>query len=97
MQMEIKNATESEVRVADATTFSVKPYGATSGWREVSLPVTRDGSGVGLASKDCKKLMTGSNNRDGRIHLKHVEPWPITILSVSMTYQVEYENGGDER
>ena len=97
VQMEIKNATESEVRVADATTFSVKPYGATSGWREVSLPVTRDGSGVVLASKDCKKLMTGSNNRDGRIHLKHVEPWPITILSVSTTYQVEYENGGDER
>ena len=96
-QMEIKNATEAEVRVTDATSFSVKPYGASSGWREVALPVTRDGNAVMLASKDCKKLMTGSNNRDGRIHLKHVEPWPLTILSVSTTYQVEYENGGNEQ
>ena len=85
------------MRVTDATSFSVKPYGASSGWREVALPVTRDGNAVMLASKDCKKLMTGSNNRDGRIHLKHVEPWPLTILSVSTTYQVEYENGGNEQ
>ena len=96
-QMEIKNATEAELRVTDATTFSVKPYGASSGWREVSLPAVRDGASVALSSKDCKKLMTGSNNRDGRVHLKHVEPWPLTVLSVSTTYQVEYENGGNEQ
>ena len=96
-QMEIKNATEAELRVTDATTFSVKPYGASSGWREVSLPALRDGASVALSSKDCKKLMTGSNNRDGRVHLKHVEPWPLTVLSVSTTYQVEYENGGNEQ
>ena len=95
-QMEVKNATEAEVRVIDASTFSVKPYGASSGWREVSLPVVRDGSSVALAEKDCKKLMTGSNNRDGRLHLKHSEPWPLTILSISTTYQVEYENGGND-
>ncbi len=94
-QMEIKNATETEIRVTDATTFSVKPYGASSGWREVALPALRDGTSVALSSKDCKKLMTGSNSRDGRVHLKHVEPWPLTILSVSTTYQVEYENGGN--
>ena len=96
-QMEIKNATEAELRVTDATTFSVKPYGASSGWREVSLPAVRNGAAVALSSKDCKKLMTGSNNRDGRVHLKHVEPWPLTVLSVSTTYQVEYENGGNEQ
>ena len=96
-QMEIKNATEVEIRVTDATTFSVKPYGASSGWREVSLPVVRNGASIALWSKDCKKLMTGLNSRDGRIHLKHIEPWPLTILSVSTTYQVEYENGGNEQ
>lgn len=95
-QMEIKNATEAEIRVTDATTFSVKPYVAPSGWREVAIPAVRSGSEVTLSAKDCKRLMTGSNNRDGRIHLKHVEPWPLTILSVSTTYQVEYENGTGE-
>ena len=96
-QMEIKNATEAEVRVIDATTFSVKPYAINAGWRDVELPAVRSGTGVTLAEKDCKKLMTGTNNRDGRIHLKHAEPWPITVLSVSTTYQVEYENGGNEQ
>ena len=92
-QMEIKNSTETEIRVTDATTFSIKPFDASSGWRDVLLPVVRDGSSVALASKDCKRLMTGINSRDGRIHLKHTEPWPLTILSISTTYQVEYENG----
>ena len=50
-----------------------------------------------LAEKDCKRLLTGTNNRDGRIHIRHAEPWPLTILSVSNTYQVEYENGGKEQ
>ena len=63
----------------------------------MQLPAVRNGATVALSSKDCKKLMTGSNNRDGRVHLKHVEPWPLTVLSVSTTYQVEYENGGNEQ
>jgi hypothetical protein len=97
VQMEIKNATEAELRVTDATTFKVRPYGVEGGWCEVPLPVVRAGSGVALSAKDCKRLMTGTNNRDGRIHLKHAEPWPITVLSASTTYQVEYENGGNEQ
>ena len=92
-QMEIKNATESEIRVIGASTFKVKPYAIDTGWRQVPLPVVRDGSAVTLAEKDCKRLLTGTNNRDGRIHVKHDEPWPLTILSISNTYQVEYENG----
>ena len=97
MQMEIKNATESEIRVIGASTFKVKPYNIQTGWRDVVLPVVRSGTGVTLAEKDCKKLMTGTNNRDGRIHVRHAEPWPLTILSISNTYQVEYENGGKEQ
>ena len=98
-QMELKNATESEIRVVDASTFSVKPYAIETGWREVPLPVSRTGNSpsVALAEKDCKRLLTGTNNRDGRIHVRHVEPWPLTILSISSTYQVEYENGGNEQ
>lgn len=91
-QMEIKNATESEIRVIGASTFSVKPYAIDTGWREVALPVVRSGSDVALAEKDCRRLVTGTNNRDGRIHVRHAEPWPLTILSISNTYQVEYEN-----
>ena len=96
-QMEIKNATEAEIRVIDASTFSVKPYNIETGWREVTLDPTRNGTAVSLKETDVKKLLTGTNNRDGRIELKHVTPWPITILSISNTYQVEYENGGGDK
>ncbi len=92
-QMEIKNATEGEIRVIHATTFEIKPYNISMGWRKVDLEptVAADGA-LTLQEKDCKRLMTGTNNRDGRFHLRHTAPWPITILSVSTTYQVEYEN-----
>ena len=93
VQMEVKNATESEVRVIDATTFKVKPYNISEGWREVPLPPVQTGTAVALKEADVKKTLTGTNNRDGRIHLVHTEPWPLTILSISNTYQVEYENG----
>ena len=94
LQMELKNATECEVRVANATTFEMKPYAASDGWRETSLEPKRDGEKVALGTADAKRLMTGMNTRDGRIHLRHTAPWPISVLSVSTTYQVEYENGG---
>lgn len=92
-QMEIKNATEGEIRVIHATTFEVKPYNISMGWRKVVLePTVANDGALTLQEKDCKRLMTGTNNRDGRFHLRHTETWPITILSVSTTYQVEYEN-----
>lgn len=94
LQMELKNATECEVRVANASTFEMKPYAAKDGWRETRLEPERDGAAVALKDADAKRIMTGVNTRDGRIHLRHSAPWPITVLSVSTTYQVEYENGG---
>lgn len=96
-QMELKNATESEIRVVDASTFSVKPYASGEGWATVRLDVGRSGSAVSLCEKDVRRVLFGSNDRDGRIHVRHSEPWPITILSISNTYQFEYENeeGGD--
>lgn len=96
LQMELKNATECEVRVANASTFEMKPYAAKDGWRETTLEPERDGTAVSLKEADAKRLMTGMNTRDGRIHLRHSAPWPITVLSVSTTYQVEYENGGKQ-
>ncbi len=96
LQMELKNATECEVRVANGSTFEMKPYAAKDGWRETALEPGRDGTKVTLGEADAKRLMTGLNTRDGRIHLRHSAPWPISVLSVSTTYQVEYENGGRE-
>lgn len=94
LQMELKNATECEVRVANGSTFEMKPYAAKDGWRETVIEPERDGTKVTLCDADAKRIMTGMNTRDGRIHLRHTAPWPISVLSVSTTYQVEYENGG---
>lgn len=99
-QFEVKNATETEIRVVDGSTFSVKPYRAASGWTLFSLPpeVGSDGS-VRLHDMDAKRVLSGLNGRDGRIQLVHEDAWPMTVLSVSNTFQVEYENqegGGNE-
>ena len=92
-QFEIKNATESEIRVVDGSTFSVKPYRANGGWTVFPLPpqVGEDGS-VRLNDSDAKRVLSGLNGRDGRVQLVHEDTWPITVLSVSNTFQIEYEN-----
>ncbi len=90
-QMEIKNATEIEARVLRGSSFKVKPYVASDrAWQTVAVP--------DLASVDARKILTGSNNRDGRIEILHDGAHPLTILSLSTTYQVEYANKtGEER
>ena len=109
-QFEVKDATESEIRVINASPFDVRPYAApengsrlacVSAHVHVPVKVSADGTVV-LGATDAKRLLAGVNNRDGRILLTHTQPWPITILSVSSTYQIEYENadggqdGGEE-
>ena len=95
IQFEIKNATETEVRAIEGSSFTVKPYGTEEKFaRKVELPVTADEEGLKLGDKDAKIVLYGMNTRDGRIELKHSEPWPLNILSVGTTYQIEIANKG---
>lgn len=101
---EIVNATEVEAMVLDATTFSVRALSAgerAGSGREVELePAFEDGgTGVTFSSGPVRKAVYGDNRRDGRIVLEHRGVWPLTVLSLATTYQVEPANrttGGNQ-
>lgn len=93
---EVTNATEVEAMVIDASTFSVRGNSvgdrAGSG-REVELePQFGDEGEIALYEGLCRKTLWGDNARDGRIVLEHRGVWPLTVLSLATTYQVEPAN-----
>lgn len=97
LQMEIKNATKAEVRVIDSSSFRMKAFVENDkSFRKIDLPVKAENGLITLADADVRQVLNGSNNRDGRIEIVHDAPFPLNILSVSTTYQVELadQNGG---
>ena len=94
VQYEIKNITELEARVIDSSSFSVKPYGVDEKYERTfrfEPEVVGEGS-LELIDKDVRLTLFGSNSRDGRFELNHDGVWPLTVLSVSTTYQIELAN-----
>ena len=94
---EIVNATEVEAMVMDASTFSVraKSSGERAGSGRAPPPPPTEGATegeIGLYDGLCRKTVYGDNRRDGRIVLEHRGVWPLTVLSLSTTYQVESAN-----
>ena len=92
---EIKNATEVEIAVLDGSTFRVREHGLEAKYdRTVELePILNTATGaLSLRTEDVRKTLYGANMRDGRIELTHDGVWPLTILTMTTTYQVELAN-----
>ena len=107
VQFEIKNPTEVELRIAEGSTVKVGQYGLDEAKdRTVALEPTVDETDgtIELKTADKATLIHGANNRDGRIRISNSTVWPLTILSMNITYQIEPANqepqkvkgGGDE-
>ena len=78
-----------------SSTFKVRSFGLDPKWdRPVELePELATVSGqIALTSEDARKTLIGANNRDGRIEVTHEGVWPLTILTMTTTYQVELAN-----
>lgn len=96
-QMEIKNATESEVRVIDGSDFTVRqPDVPPSKATRMNVPCT-----VGTAGKkytlvpgdaDCRLPLVGTNTTNGSVVIEHDGVLPLAILSVSTAFRIEYSN-----
>jgi hypothetical protein len=112
VRFEIKNPTEAEICVNEGSTFKIGQFGMdASKDRTASLEPTVTPfdnnyyeGWVELVTKDVSIPVTGANRRDGRIRLTCDGYWPLTVLSLSVTYQIEMANqepkglkgGGDE-
>ncbi len=95
VQFEVKNPTEVEIRVNEGSTFRVGQYGLPEAKdRTVKLEpeVTAATGAIRLQTADKAALVAGANNRDGRIRLTSDGVWPLTVLSISTTYQIEKAN-----
>lgn len=98
IQAEIQNATELEVRVIEGSTFKMNQFGVDEKYdRSFEFePMSTDEGTVELYEGDIRKTLYGANKRDGRIILTHLMPWPLTILSLTTTYQIELANKTSE-
>ena len=95
VQFEVKNPTEVEVRVNEGSTFMVGQFGLPPEKdRTIKLApeITAATGAIALQTADKSTLVTGANNRDGRIRLTSESVWPLTVLSMSTTYQIEPAN-----
>ena len=96
-QMEIKNATEVEVRVIDGSTFTARQSDVSERKATVlSVPceVSAEGANYTVVpgDADCRLPITGTNTRNGSIVIRHNGYLPLAILSVSTAYRIEFAN-----
>lgn len=99
-QMEVKNATEAEIRVIDGSDFTVRAAAVPEGRAtemKVPCPVDEEAFTVTPGDADCRLPLTGANARDGSVVLRHDSHLPLTVLSVTTSYRIEYANHGWRR
>jgi hypothetical protein len=92
IQFELKNANDLEARILDGGSWRAAPNGYADhpvyAQRVVAPPYAVDGA-LALDSSDHRLLLTGANSGDGRVQLKSDDPWPLSLLSLSVNYEIQ--------
>ena len=92
IQFEIKNAKSVEVRTLHGSSYEIRAHAAPE-----RIPFTRidaeptvaaDGT-VTLDASDHKTVLQGANSGDGRIRLRNAGVWPMSILQLSVNYEIQ--------
>ena len=105
-QMEVKNATESEIRVIDGSDFTVRQpevpaEKATKMKVKTEVNEKTNEYTVSTGDADVRLPLVGTNTINGSIILEHDGHLPLAVLSVTTSYRVEFANhanggSGDE-
>ena len=100
-QMEVKNATEAEVRVIDGSDFTVRQASVPEARAtQMRVPCPVDGAEaaftVAPGDADCRMPLAGANSRDGSLVLEHDGWLPLAVLSVSTSWRVEFANSPED-
>ena len=48
-----------------------------------------DGGALALDSSDRTVLLSGANSGDGRVEVRSDDAWPLSILSISVNYEIQ--------
>lgn len=91
VQFEVKNPTRINIRLHKASSFAVGQFGMP---RNADKAIVVDSLSHGdgkwtVSGLDASANITGGNGCDGRIILSCKSPWPLTVLALFATYQVE--------
>ncbi len=96
IQMEIKNAKDSEVRVLQSGDFTMRSVTVPDAYKVAGgVNATLTDGKLYLVSKDVRKLLAGRNGGDGRLHLESTTPFPLNILSLSIDYEIQPLSGSE--
>ena len=94
IQFELKNATNAELRLLDASPVRVVPTAleeaAENQWRDAGPAVTPDAEGnLALGQHDVLVNLAGIAAEDGALTLRSETHWPLKILSFSVNYEFD--------
>lgn len=92
IQFEIKNAKSVEVRTLHGSSYAIRAFAAPDRipFTAVEAEPTFGADGaIALDASDHKTAIQGANSGDGRIRLKHEGVWPLSILQLSVNYEIQ--------
>ena len=92
IQFEIKNAKDAEVRVLDGGSWRAAPFGYADHpvyAQKAGAAPAADGGALALDSSDRTVLLSGANSGDGRVEVRSDDAWPLSILSISVNYEIQ--------
>jgi len=92
IQFEVKNANDVEARILDGGSWRAAPLGYADHpvySQRVERPPSAVDGALALDSSDHRLLLTGANSGDGRVQIKSDDPWPLSVLSLSVDYEIQ--------
>ena len=87
-QFDVKLGQHAHVRTVGSQGGEIYAVGMRSQASKIDEGAVRDGED-GAAFRDVDVILAGSNNRDGRVTVRHDGPWPFQLSLLELDYEVE--------
>ena len=87
-QFDVKLGQHAHLRTIGSKGGEIYAVGMMSQASRIDDGAVRDGED-GAAFKDVDVVLAGSNNRDGRVTVRHDGPWPFQLALLELDYETE--------
>ena len=87
-QFDVKLGQNAHLRTVGSHGGEIYAVGMSDQPSPIDGGAVRDGED-GAAFRDVDVVLAGSNNRDGRVTVRHKDPWPFQLALLELDYEVE--------
>ena len=87
-QFDVKLGQHAHLRTVGSQGGEIYAVGMRNQPSKIDEEAVRDGED-GAEFRDVDVVLAGSNNRDGRVTVRHDEPWPFQLALLELDYEVE--------